>query len=133
MQHCDRCETGVMAAQGDDLVCLSCGYRLYDAAINAPSVKGGLPGNVHILRYLGKYEEMGNKTLIVEVSAVENRARAQVTPLCPFCAAPMADIGVANTRTGKGQGGLWNRKDVQRYRCADGHRISIAAGMAGWE
>ena len=135
LRRCSRCYTGLMISRYEDLVCHSCGNTIYDAfQSNSKRVESGLSGNVFNLPYVGEYESYRGKILAVKVMdpkrADESEGRYFQTKAmfimdCPFlyCGERMSETHAPS--------GLSKRK-ARKYRCANGHIISVGLKLEGW-
>ena len=124
---CKRCGSRVVMGYYEP-ECLTCGYADYS---HTSSLSSGRQKNVvnsatrFVLRYVGDFPVLSQTLAYVKLVRVRNRAAYAVT--CPFCSKDME----RSSLSGK-------RPDVreERYRCTDGHRVSLIprkSGAMGWK
>ena len=96
--------------------CLQCGYANYK---HKPPTKIGnkshlSSGRDYIFRYVGDFPKMAERVVHSRIQRFKNRA-VQV-PSCPFCGVDMEQSSLSG-----------KRREIreERYRCDDGHRISL--------
>lgn len=123
---CPRCDARLQINY-DEPQCLQCGYVDY----------GYTPPNAHktmnmmstatrfVVRYIGDFPQLADTLTHVRLVRFRNRAIYQVT--CPFCDDDMEQSSLSG-----------KRREVreERYKCADGHRISLLPGKKndlGWK
>lgn len=106
--------------------CLQCGFQDYSRTpINGATKSLISSATRYILRYVGDFAALSNTVTHIKLHRVRNRVEYIVT--CPFCARNM----VQTSLSGK-------RREVreERYKCSDGHRVSLTpvrAGGLGWK
>lgn len=134
-RRCSRCGIGLMLDRYEDIVCSSCGHTLYDAVqSDSKRVESGFSGNVFNVPYVGDYESYRGKILSVKVvdprrvSEFEGRyfqMKVMFIMDCPFlyCGMRMSETHAPS--------GLSKRK-ARKYRCANGHIISVGLKLEGW-
>jgi hypothetical protein len=124
---CPRCETQ-LRINYDEPQCLQCGYVDY-AYIppNAHRRKRSLmsTGTRYVLRYNGTFGKLADTLTHVQLRRFRNRAIYLVS--CPFCHKEMTQSSLSG-----------KRREVreERYKCDDGHRISLIPsknGSLGWK
>jgi hypothetical protein len=103
--------------------CLKCGYADYGYATQSSSDKQRnvvSSATKSILRYVGDFPNLSDRLVLVKLVRLRNRAVYAVA--CPFCKRSM----MRSSLSGK-------RPDVreERYRCVDGHRVSLTPGKNG--
>ena len=121
-QYCVRCSSRMLMGYYEPQ-CLNCGYA--DYSYNSPAIPDSEKSIVStatrfVVRYSGDSSAFGDTTAHVRVVRVRNRVVHVVR--CPFC-----DKGMdQSSLSGK-------RPDVreQRYKCSDGHRVSLLPGRNG--
>ena len=119
---CPRCEAQ-LRVNYDEPQCLQCGYVDYAyAPPNAHRRKASLmsTGTRHVLRYSGGFAKLNDTLTHVQLKRYRNRAIYMVT--CPFCHKPMEQSSLSG-----------KRREVreERYKCEDGHRISLIPTKSG--
>ena len=124
---CPRCESQ-LHINYDEPQCLQCGFVDYTyVPPNAHKKKKSLMSTAtrYVLRYTGDFHSLSDTLTHVQLTRFRNRAIYLVT--CPFC------------NKGKEQSSLsGKRREVreERYRCHEGHRISLTptkGGSLGWK
>jgi hypothetical protein len=108
--------------------CLTCGYADYSYTLDLPATRKKNVINSatrFVLRYVGNFPILSQTVAYVKLVRVRNRAVYAVA--CPFCSKEME----RSSLSGK-------RPDVreERYRCTDGHRVSLIprkSGAMGWK
>ena len=124
---CPRCDS-LLRINYDEPQCLQCGYVDYSyVPPNAYKRKRSLmsKGTQYVLRYTGASDILSDTLTHVELRRFRNRAIYLVS--CPFCRKEM----IQSSLSGK-------RREVreERYKCDDGHRISLIPaknGSLGWK
>ena len=129
-QHsaCPRCEAPLVSNYYEPQ-CLQCGYVDYS---HTPPTQIGTKnllsaGTRFVFRYMGEAANLSETLAHVRLRRLRNRIVFGVT--CPFC-----DVDVEmeqSSLSGK-------RKEIreERYRCPDGHRVSLIPrrdGSMGWK
>jgi len=127
--HCPRGH-GQLYSQYDDLVCVHCGFREY-LTPKVTERKNGhnlvSAGTLYVIRYCGDAATLQNTLLKIKAIKIRNRVGFLVK--CPFCNANR--IMEQASLSGKGR-----KAREERYRCMDGHRVSLLparAGAWGWK
>jgi hypothetical protein len=111
----------------DEPQCLGCGFSDYTYTKPAPA-----NGHSHIistatryvLRYVGDFPRLTEALTHVKLVRVRNRVVYAVR--CPFCDRGMGQSSLSGKRP---------ELREQRYKCMDGHRVSLVPGrngMLGW-
>ena len=124
---CPRCES-MLRINYDEPQCIQCGYVDYTyVPPNAHKRKRSLmsKGTQYVLRYTGASDILSDTLTHVQLRRFRNRAIYLVS--CPFCHKEM----IQSSLSGK-------RREVreERYKCDDGHRISLLPsknGSLGWK
>ncbi len=119
---CPRCEAR-LHINYDEPQCLQCGYVDYSyVPPNAHRRKRSLmsTGTRHVLRYSGGFTKLTNTLTHVQLKRYRNRAIYLVT--CPFCHQMMEQSSLSG-----------KRREVreERYKCEQGHRISLIPTKGG--
>lgn len=124
--HCPRC-SAILLMGYDEPQCLSCGFS--DYSYSKPTSLSDRSNIISaatrfVLRYAGDFPKLGETLTHVKTVRVRNKAVFAVT--CPFCEKSMDQSSLSG-----------KRPDVreQRYKCMDGHRVSLVPGnhgMMGW-
>ena len=124
---CPRCESILLVNYGEPQ-CLPCGF--VDYSYDPPRPAGTSTSVLstatrHILRYVGDFPTLAETLAYVRLRRVRNRVEYGVK--CPFCEREM----VQSSLSGK-------RREIreERYRCEDGHRVSLTPGrygVLGWK
>ena len=126
-ESCKRCGSRIVMGYYEP-ECVTCGYADYSHTL---SLSSGRQKNVvnsatrFVLRYVGDFPVLSQTLAYVKLVRVRNRAAYAVT--CPFCSKDME----RSSLSGK-------RPDVreERYRCTDGHGVSLIprkSGDMGWK
>lgn len=122
---CPRCNT-ILRINYFEPECLQCGY--VDYSYNSPNgVKKSVVNSAtrYVLRYVGEFTALNNTLTHIQLHRFRNRVIYGVS--CPFCSKSM----VQTSLSGK-------RREVreERYKCLDGHRVSLTPkkdGGLGWK
>ena len=124
--YCPRCET-TLSVSYEESLCMVCGYADYDYV--SPNAKNGhqsmiSSGTRYVLRYVGDFPFWRDPD--------SRQAQASSEPGCIRCHLPLLQWGHgAVILSGK-------RREMreERYRCTDGHRVSLTptpSGALGWK
>ena len=101
--------------------CLRCGYVDYSVPPTS-STNGSLlsSGTGYVLRYVGQFSSLADTLTHVKLERVRNRVVYGVR--CPFCTRPMSQTSLSG-----------KRREIreERYKCVEGHRVSLAPGKNG--
>ncbi len=124
---CPRCEAPLWITY-EEPECLQCGY--VDYQYTAPNSGVGEKSIIssatrYIIRYVGAFPALTDLTAHVHVERVRNFVVHGVK--CPFCDKQMVRSSVSGNRKGVREG---------RYRCDEGHRLSLTpdkGGGLGWK
>lgn len=124
---CPRCDAQ-LRINYEEPVCLQCGFVDYEYV--PPQVKRKKKtvisdGTRYVLRYVGDFDSLSQTLTHVQLQRMRNRVVYNVS--CPFCTRPM----VQSSLSGK-------RREVreERYKCTEGHRVSLTPaknGSLGWK
>jgi hypothetical protein len=125
---CPRCRRRLVVAY-DEPQCLQCGYQQYDyvSPRNGRSRSILSTATKYVLRYIGDSHTLSPMLAYVKVERLRNRVIYKVK--CPFtnCQKIMEQFSLSGKRP---------VVQEQRYKCNDGHRISLIPGkngMFGWK
>ena len=123
--QCPRCETRMIMGY-DEPQCLNCGYADYSYT----RITARDPNNLFsaatrdVLRYAGEFTSLNGKLAHVKLIRIRNRLLHAVK--CPFCDKTMEQSSLSGKRP---------EVREQRYKCMNGHRVSLIPGkngMMGW-
>jgi len=125
--HCPRCETRLSIGY-DESVCMVCGYVNHDyVPPSATDRKQTMisSGTRFVLRYVGDFASLAEILTHVKLKRLRNRIVYGVS--CPFCYGDMEQSSLSG-----------KRREVreERYRCIEGHRVSLIptkSGALGWK
>jgi hypothetical protein len=125
--YCPRCET-TLSVSYEESLCMVCGYADYDYV--SPNAKNGhqsmiSSGTRYVLRYVGDFPSLSDTLTHVKLKRLRNRVVYGVT--CPFCSGAMEQSSLSGKR---------REMREERYRCTDGHRVSLTptpSGALGWK
>ena len=112
---CPRCKKPLFTNYYEP-ECLQCGYAHYE--FTPPTQIGGKSqmssGRKYIFRYVGDFPKMAERLVHSRLERLRNRVVR--VPTCPFCEAEMEQSSLSG-----------KRREIreERYRCPDGHRISL--------
>ena len=122
---CPRCEARLSTTYFEPQ-CLPCGYVDYSyRSTNGVKKNVVNSGTRYVLRYVGDFPALGNTLAHIQLHRLRNRVVYGVS--CPFCRRSM----VQTSLSGK-------RREVreERYKCLEGHRVSLTPkrdGGLGWK
>ena len=119
---CPRCRAK-LRINYDEPECLQCGYVDYTYIPVAPKRnKKNLisAGTQYILRYVGEFPSLAETLTHVQLQRLRNRVVYGV--ICPFCGNSMDQSSLSG-----------KRREVreERYKCEQGHRVSLTPGKDG--
>ena len=119
---CPRCDSR-LRFNYDEPICLQCGYVNY--AYTAPDQirrKTNLmsAGTRSVLRYVGEASTLSDTLTHVKLVRLRNRVVYGVR--CPFCRQAMSQSSLSGKR---------REAREERYKCSDGHRVSLTPGRNG--
>ena len=126
VSHCPRCDTRLLMGY-DEPQCLNCGFADYERTLaSTPRDRTNIlsAATRYILRYVGDFPSLTESLAHVKLIRVRNRVVYAVN--CPFCEKAMDQSSLSGKRP---------EVREQRYRCMDGHRVSLVPGkngMLGW-
>ena len=121
-KHCLRCGTQLVMGYYEP-ECLNCGYADYTYTNGASSNRGKSilsAATRYVLCYVGGFSNLTSTLAHVKLIRVRNRVIYAVN--CPFCNKSMEQSSLSG-----------KRPDVreQRYKCMQGHRVSLVPGRNG--
>ncbi|MCI0437684.1 MAG: hypothetical protein L0177_00955 [Chloroflexi bacterium] len=124
---CPRCEAPLMTNY-DEAVCPQCGYVDYaytpgPARCGSKSIMSA--ATMQVLRYIGDSPGLSQVLTHVQLQRMRNRIGFRVT--CPFCSRQMTQSSLSGRR---------RERREERYKCPDGHRVSLIPrkdGSLGWK
>ena len=119
---CPRCDAR-LRFNYDEPICLQCGYVKYDyAAPDQMQRQTNLmsAGTRSVLRYVGDFPTLAETLTQVKLVRLRNRVVYGVT--CPFCGQEMTQSSLSGKR---------REAREERYKCSDGHRVSLTPGKNG--
>ena len=119
---CPRCMT-LLRVNYDEPLCLQCGYVDYSYVSKSSQMKKKnlvSAGTRYVLRYVGDFPTLTNTLTHVKLIRVRNRVIYGVN--CPFCRKGMTQSSLSG-----------KRREVreERYKCNQGHRVSLTPGKDG--
>ena len=125
LSFCPRCESDLVISYFEP-ECLLCGFVDYSyTPVKRIGIKSVVSdGARYILRYVGDFSSLADRLTNVRLERLRNRVVYGVE--CPFCLGPMDQSSLSGKRP---------EVPEQRYRCMDGHRVSLVPrknGMLGW-
>ncbi|MDA1188403.1 MAG: hypothetical protein O2854_01800 [Chloroflexi bacterium] len=121
---------GKLYSQYDEMVCVHCGFRDY-FTIKPGDRKNGhnlvSAGTLYVIRYCGDASTL--KNTLLKIKAIKIRNRVGFLVKCPFCTEKriMEQASLSGKR---------REAREERYRCTDGHRVSLLparSGTWGWK
>ena len=115
-----------MVMSYDEPECLSCGYADYEYTRKFSGDHDNLLSTAtrYVLRYVGDFPALTETLTHVKLIRIRNRVGFAVN--CPFCEQIMEESSLSGKRP---------EAKEQRYKCEDGHRVSLIPGtngMTGW-
>ena len=117
---CPRCKSR-LSINYYEPECMLCGYVDYSHPPKS-STNGSIlsSGTRYVLRYVGQFSSLADTLTYVKLERVRNRVVYGVR--CPFCTRPMSQTSLSG-----------KRREIreERYKCAEGHRVSLAPGKNG--
>ena len=123
---CPRCDASLIITY-DEPECLQCGFVDYSYTPPIQIGKKNLvsAGTWYVFRYIGDAPKLMETLTHVHLKRLRNRIVYGVT--CPFCQKEMEQSSLSG-----------KRREIreERYRCPDGHRVSLipkADGSMGWK
>ena len=120
---CKRCGTRMVMGY-DEMECLMCGHVDYSYSREMPSGPKNLLSSAtdYVLRYVGDFPALSERLAHVKVVRIRNRAGFDVE--CPFCSRGMEEASLSGKRP---------EARERRFKCTDGHRVSLIPGKSGVE
>ena len=124
---CPRCDAHLRINYYEPQ-CLQCGYVDYGYVPEKPTIrKKSLvgAGTQYILRYIGDFPYLAETLAYVKLERLRNRVVFGVE--CPFCSQPMVQSSLSGRR---------RELREERYKCTEGHRVSLTPtqnGALGWK
>jgi hypothetical protein len=124
---CPRCNAQ-LRINYDEPECLQCGYVNYRYPIvNSNGAKKNVvsAGTLYVLRYMGSFPSLRDTLLRIRLQRLRNRITYAVQ--CPFCAKEMVQSSLSGKR---------REAREERYKCPEGHRVSLTPtrdGTLGWK
>lgn len=122
---CLRCGTRMVMSY-EEPECLACGYVEYSYTREFTGNRNNLLSTAtrYVLRYVGDSPALSETLTQVKLIRIRNRVGFAVN--CPFCEQIMDESSLSGKRP---------EAREQRYKCNDGHRVSLipcSNGMLGW-
>lgn len=119
---CPRCNT-LLRINYEEPECLQCGFvdYAYTPEVTRKKTKSIVSTGTHyVLRYVGDFPTLSHTLTHVKLRRQRNRVVYGVT--CPFCGQEMEQSSLSG-----------KRREVreERYKCLDGHRVSLTPGRNG--
>lgn len=120
---CKRCNARMVMGY-DEMECVMCGYADYSYAREMPTGPKNLLSTAteYVFRYVGDFPALSEKLTHVKVVRIRNRAGFDVE--CPFCSRGMEEASLSGKRP---------EARERRFKCEDGHRVSLIPGKSGVE
>ena len=120
---CKRCNARMVMGY-DEMECVMCGYADYSYAREMPTGPKNLLSTAteYVFRYVGDFPALSEKLTHVKVVRIRNRAGFDVE--CPFCSRAMEEASLSGKRP---------EARERRFKCKDGHRVSLIPGKSGVE
>ena len=120
---CKRCSTRMVMGY-DEMECLMCGNVDYSYSRKMPSGPKNLLSSAtdYVLRYVGDFPALSERLAHVKVVRIRNRAGFDVE--CPFCFRGMEEASLSGKRP---------EARERRFKCTEGHRVSLIPGKSGVE
>ena len=120
---CKRCNARMVMGY-DEMECVMCGYADYSYAREMPTGPKNLLSTAteYVFRYVGDFPALSEKLTHVKVVRIRNRAGFDVE--CPFCSRAMEEASLSGKRP---------EARERRFKCEDGHRVSLIPGKSGVE
>lgn len=122
---CPRCDSSLRITYHEP-ECILCGYVDYEYKPKINGSKALLSSATrYILRYVGEFPELSETLAHVQVQRERNRVVFRVN--CPFCHSSMTQTSLSGKR---------REAREERYKCSEGHRVSLTpwkGGSLGWK
>ena len=108
----------------DEMECVTCGHADYSYTREPTSGPKNLLSTAteYVLRYVGDFPALAETLTHVKVVRIRNRAGFDVE--CPFCSRSMEEASLSGKRP---------EARERRFKCTDGHRVSLIPGKTGVE
>jgi len=122
---CPRCDSRLRTAYYEP-ECIQCGYVDYSYRLVNGTKKSIInSGTRYVVRYVGEFSTLSDTLAHIKLRRVRNRVEYGVT--CPFCGTGMEQTSLSG-----------KRREVreERYKCIQGHRVSLTPdtnGSVGWK
>ena len=122
---CPRCEARLRINYCEP-ECLQCGYVDYTYRLSRRVRKNVVnSGTRYVLKYVGEFPALSETLAHIQLHRLRNRVVYGVS--CPFCGRSMVQASLSG-----------KRREVreERYKCMDGHRVSLTPksdGGLGWK
>lgn len=125
-RFCPRCSASLIIGY-DDPECLQCGYVDYSYSPPAAAIRNNLMSQAtrFVFRYIGDSPILSETLTYARLERVRNKVVHSVT--CPFCESSMEQSSLSGKR---------RELREERYRCGNGHRVSLIpkrGGGMGWK
>lgn len=121
--QCARCGSRMFMGR-DEPECVTCGYADYTYSRDmAPRwARNSILSSATrlVARYVGASERLAHT--VVHMTLVRKGTRAIYKVTCPFCQGSMEESSLSGKRA---------EPQEQRFKCGDGHRVSIMPGRNG--
>ena len=120
---CKRCNMRMVMGY-DEMECIMCGYVDYSYTREPTRGRKNLLSTAteYVLRYVGDFPALAETLTHIKVVRIRNRAGFDVE--CPFCSQAMEEASLSGKRP---------EARERRFKCTDGHRVSLIPGKTGVE
>ncbi len=125
-QVCPRCDASLIMTYNEP-ECIQCGFVDYKYVSPTPISAKGLMSSAtrFVFRYIGDSSNLMETLVYVQLRRIRNRIVYAVT--CPFCQSQMDQSSLSG-----------KRREIreERYKCVQGHRVSLIprkSGVMGWK
>lgn len=125
-QECPRCEASLIMTYNEP-ECIQCGFVDYKYVPPTPISAKNLMSSAtrFVFRYIGDSPNLKETLVDVQLRRIRNRVVYAVT--CPFCQSQMDQSSLSG-----------KRREIreERYKCTQGHRVSLIprkSGSMGWK
>ena len=125
-QVCPRCEASLIKTYNEP-ECIQCGFVDYKYVPPTPITAKNLMSSAtrFVFRYIGDSSNLKETLVYVRLHRIRNRIVYAVT--CPFCQSQMDQSSLSG-----------KRREIreERYKCVQGHRVSLIprkSGSMGWK
>ena len=126
LRACPRCGSSALLTNYDETTCVNCGYVEYlappdmDIAADDPAAMRGpaFRATTYVARYGGPFSEQKHRLVYVTTYAYPDMKKhdAQLRVKCPWDSLEMERSSLSGKR---------KRHNETRFRCPDGHRLSL--------